>query len=228
MPRVTLSFDNGPHPDVTPRVLETLARYDLRATFFIVGKNIEATGGRDLIAATHAQSHWIGNHTYHHETPLGHLDDAAAIDEIARTDDLIGEYLHPDRLFRPYGQGGILDRRLLNEAAVDHLRRQRGTCVIWSAVSRDWLDPNGWVEIALRQIAERPESLVVLHDIATGAMGHLPRFIDAALSAGAEFRQEFPDDCVLIRNGEPTRPLDGFVTREFPSLEARANRASFS
>jgi peptidoglycan-N-acetylglucosamine deacetylase len=213
VPRVTLSFDNGPHPDVTPRVLETLDRYHLRTTYFVVGKAIEAAEGRALIAAAHAQGHWIGNHTYRHETPLGRLEEAAAIDEIARTDGLIGEYLHPERLFRPYGQGGVLDRRLLSGAAVEYLQRRRATCVIWSAVPRDWLDPDGWVETALRQIGEREESLLVLHDTATGAMAHLERFIEAALNAGVEFRQGFPDDCVLIRNGKATRSLDDFVTR---------------
>src|SRR5579864_6684649 len=116
MPKVTLSFDNGPHPDVTPAVLETLARYDLRATFFVVGRNIDSSEGQALIAEAHARGHWIGNHTYHHATPLGHIENAAiAIDEIARTDDLIGEYSHPNRLFRPYGEGGVLDRRLLSQ-----------------------------------------------------------------------------------------------------------------
>jgi peptidoglycan/xylan/chitin deacetylase (PgdA/CDA1 family) len=214
MVSITLSFDNGPHPDVTPAVLQALARYGLRSSFFVVGKNIVSAEGRSLIAEAHGQGHWIGNHTYHHATPLGRIaDPAAAVWEIERTDELIGEFLHPNRLFRPYGQGGVLDRRLLSEATVRHLRKRRATCVIWGVVPRDWLDPNGWVETALRQVSERDESLVVLHDIATGAMTHLARFIEAALTAGAEFRQEFPEDCVLIRNGEPTLSLEGFVTR---------------
>ena len=213
MPRVTLSFDNGPHPDVTLAVLEKLARYSLRATFFVVGKNIVKAEGRALIAEAHRQGHWIGNHTYHHATPLGRiLDPAAAVWEIERTDELIGEFLHPDRLFRPYGQGGALDRRLLSEAVVRYLCDRRATCVIWSVVPRDWLDPDGWADTALRQIGGRVESLVVLHDIATGAMFHLERFIEAALAAGVEFRQEFPEDCVLIGGGRPMQPLDSFVT----------------
>jgi hypothetical protein len=80
-------------------------------------------------------------------------------------------------------------------------------------VPRDWIDPDGWVETALRQIGERHESLVVLHDIPTGAMAGLPRFLDAALSAGAEFRQEFPRDCILIRDGAPVAPLETYVGR---------------
>jgi peptidoglycan-N-acetylglucosamine deacetylase len=214
MPRVTLSFDNGPHPDVTPGVLATLARYEIRTTFFVIGKNIASSEGQAQIAMAHAQGHWIGNHSHHHATPIGHIENAAeAIAEIERTDDLIGAFARPSRLFRPYGQGGILDQRLLSEAAVAYLREHRATCVIWNVLPRDWLDPRGWVETALAQIGEREESLVVLHDIATGAMAHLERFIERALAAGAEFRQAFPDECVLIRDGEPTPSLDAYVTR---------------
>jgi len=214
MPRVTLSFDNGPHPEVTPAVLGVLAKYALRAMFFVVGKNIDSPDGRSLIAEAHAQGHWIGNHTYRHETPLGHIEDpAAAVWEIERTDALIGEFAQPSPLFRPYGQGGVLDRRLLSAATVAHLCERRSTCVIWNAVPRDWLDPQGWVETALGQIGERDHSLLVLHDIPTGAMAHLERFIERALSSGVEFRQEIPSDCVLIREGEPTALLEAFVTR---------------
>jgi peptidoglycan/xylan/chitin deacetylase (PgdA/CDA1 family) len=212
MASVTLSFDNGPHPDVTPAVLNVLAKYAIRATFFVVGKNIDSRDGHALIAAAHAQGHWIGNHTYHHAVPLGRSEDAAAIWEIERTDELIGDLAHPSRWFRPYGQGGILDRRLLSAAVVDHFRACRSSCVIWNAVPRDWLDPNGWVETALRQISEREESLVVLHDIASGAMANLERFIDGALASRVTFRQEFPEHCVLIRDGAPTLRLEPYVT----------------
>jgi peptidoglycan-N-acetylglucosamine deacetylase len=214
MPRVTLSFDNGPHPDVTPRVLATMARYEIRASFFVIGKNIASPEGQAQIAMAHAQGHWIGNHTHHHATPLGRIESPAeAVAEIERTDELIGAFAHPSRLFRPHGQGGILDQRLLSEAAVAYLRKRRATCVIWNVLPRDWLDPDGWVETALAQIGEREESLVVLHDIATGAMTHLERFIEQALASGAEFRQAFPDECVLIRDGEPTPSLGAHVTR---------------
>ncbi|HLJ70613.1 MAG TPA: polysaccharide deacetylase family protein [Roseiarcus sp.] len=214
MPLVTLSFDNGPHPGVTPMALQTLARYAIPATFFVLGKNIEAPEGRAAMAEAHARGHWIGNHTYHHETPLGLIEDpAASVEEIERTDALIGDYASPSPLFRPYGQGGMLDRRLLSEAAVDHLLKRRATCVTWNVVPRDWSDPYGWVDTALRQIGEQEESLVVLHDIPTGAMVHLERFIEGALALGAAFRQDFPDDCVLIREGSPTAALSAYVTR---------------
>lgn len=211
MPRVTLSFDNGPHPDVTPAVLKTLAKRRIRATFFVIGKNIDSAEGQALIATAHAEGHWIGNHTYHHATPLGRLDAATARWEIDKTDDLIGPYRCPSPLFRPYGQGGALGPHLLNEAAAERLCERGATCIIWNAVPRDWLDPEGWVETALTEIGLRDESLVVLHDIPTGAMKHLDRFIERAVSEGAEFRQDFPEDCAVIRDGEPMRSLTRFI-----------------
>ena len=54
--------------------------------------------------------------------PLGRVDDAGRVRrEIDLTQELLGDLAHPDRLFRPFGGGGNLDERLLNDAAVDHL-----------------------------------------------------------------------------------------------------------
>ena len=61
------------------------------------------------------EGHWIGNHTWTHSVPLGLLEDARAIgDEIRGTQEEIGALTHPHRFFRPFGQGGNLDERLLN------------------------------------------------------------------------------------------------------------------
>jgi hypothetical protein len=75
------------------------------------------------------------------------------------------------------------------------------TCVLWNAVPRDWEDPQGWVETALAQCLERPWTLLVLHDLPTGAMARLQSFVTAARELGLAFRQDFPPDCVPIRRG---------------------------
>jgi peptidoglycan/xylan/chitin deacetylase (PgdA/CDA1 family) len=213
MPIVTLSFDNGPDPVVTPLVLDILARHTIKATFFAVGQRLETPEGQALIARTHREGHWIGNHTYSHSVPFGMLADGdAAVAEIERTGALIGAHGGPHRLFRPYGGGGILDARILNLAAVRCLCDHDYSCITWNAIPRDWADPEGWVETALRQIAGQDETLMVLHDIASGAMDRLETFIVRARDAGATFRQDFPASCILIRNGEPTRDLAPFVS----------------
>ena len=94
----------------------------------------------------------------------------AANAEFDRTQEAIGSLVHPHRFFRPYGQGGNLDQRLLSRPVLDHLAQARATIVLWSALPRDWQDPDGWVERALDQCAALPWSLMVLHDLPTGAM----------------------------------------------------------
>jgi peptidoglycan/xylan/chitin deacetylase (PgdA/CDA1 family) len=209
---VSLSFDNGPDPEVTPRVLDVLAARGLRATFFVVGVRLVRPEGRALAARAHAEGHWIGNHTFTHARPLGELDDAHARQEIEATQAVIGDLAHPGRLFRPMGGGGHLDRRLLNEAAVETLIDGRYTCVVWNAVPRDWEQPDGWVERALEQCRTTERPVLVLHDRPTGAMDDLERFLDLAEETGLRFVQEFPDACLPIRRGEPAPGLDALVT----------------
>ncbi|MEJ1975944.1 MAG: hypothetical protein WDN49_07365 [Acetobacteraceae bacterium] len=88
------------------------------------------------------------------------------------------------------------------------LQRERFSCVLWNAVPRDWEDPEGWVETALAQCAARPWTLLVLHDLPTGAMRQLDRFFDAVDAKGGRIRQDFPPDCVPIRQGELAWPID--------------------
>ena len=78
MPKVTLSLDNGLDPDVTPGVLETLARHGLKSTLFVIGEKAATPEGRALMERAHAEGHWIGNHTYTHSIPLGEDTDPEA------------------------------------------------------------------------------------------------------------------------------------------------------
>jgi peptidoglycan/xylan/chitin deacetylase (PgdA/CDA1 family) len=194
-------------------VLDLLAARGLRATFFNIGVKLLRPGGRALAARAHAEGHWIGNHTFTHARPLGELDATHARQEIEATQAVIGDLAHPDRLFRPMGGGGHRDRRLLNTAAVETLAGGRYTCVLWNALPRDWEDPHGWVERALAQCAAAERSVLVLHDLPTGAMDHLERFLDHAGEAGVRFVQELPSACVPMRRGVATAGLDAFVTR---------------
>jgi len=208
---ITLSFDNGPDPDVTPQVLDTLRRHNLKATFFVLGEKLRDR--RFLAERAHAEGHWIGNHTYNHLVPLGMTTEkGVAIAEIDRTQALIGDLAHERRFFRPFGGGGVLDRRLLNLEAVGYLQSEGYTCVLWNVVPEDWLYPQGWVARALDLCFALDEALVVLHDLPTGAMHHLDRFIGAALDRGAIFRQEFPASCVPIECGRRIGPIELYIS----------------
>ena len=211
---VTLTFDNGPEPAVTPRVLEILEKHRILATFFVLGSKLADPARRAIAKRAYAEGHWIGNHTMTHSTPLGRLSDPAkVIAEMVEPQALIGELAHPDRLFRPFGGGGDLGPHLLNQVAVEVMKQERMTCVLWNAIPRDWEDPRGWAEVALAQCLAQPWTLLVLHDLPTGAMGRLKIFIERVLDHGGRFRQDFPPECVPIRRGDPVAALEAYLSR---------------
>ena len=204
---VTMTFDNGPEPDVTPFVLDVLARRGIRTTFFVIGEKL--AGNRALSERAHAEGHWIGNHTWTHSVALGdQIGPDVAEREIGRTQAALGGLAHADRLFRPMGGGGVLGPHLLSRDVLDHLVTERFTCVLWNAIPRDWADPDGWVETALAQAQAQPWSLMVLHDLPSGAMRHLERFLDAVGEAGGRLRQEMPPACLPLVRGECVLPME--------------------
>jgi peptidoglycan-N-acetylglucosamine deacetylase len=212
MPQVTLSFDNGPDTEVTPRVLDVLAKHDLRSCFFVIGRKLADPAARKVAERAHAEGHWIGNHTWTHETPLGRLNDPSVPDgEIGATQREIGDLAHPDRWFRPFGGGGKIGPWLMSAGARDFLTGGGYSVVIWNSIPRDWEDHDGWPVRAVEHCAAQDHTLVVLHDFVAPAMVNLDRFIGTLAGQGYVFSQEFPDDCVLIRRGTATRPLDDYV-----------------
>ena len=208
MPKVTLTFDNGPDPNVTPYVLDCLARHDVKSTFFVIGRRV-ADPARAAAAREAAQAgHRIGNHTWSHTTPLGELDAEAALAEFEQAEQALARLDQPERLFRPYGRGGKLGTHLLHPAVVPRL----DTCVLWKFVSGDWRDPDGWMARALADCRASEWSLVVLHDIPSGAMLHLDQFIRTLKQEGMELTQEYPPDCVPIANGKIVLPIDPYCS----------------
>lgn len=204
--KVTLTFDNGPTVGVTESVLDLLGERGVLGTFFVVGSKVREPGARPLVERAAGEGHWIGNHTLDHRVPLGDIDDLQElVQQVDGAQELLGELAHPDRLFRPYGDGGVIDRRLLGPAGVEHLERGGYTCVLWNVLPGDWRDQDGWVDRGIAQVAARPWSVVVLHDIPNGALPHLGEFLDRLEDQlGAELTQELPERAVPIRRGRRT------------------------
>ncbi len=143
-----LSFDDGPHPSITPFVLDQLAQYGAKASFFCIGKNVEAHG--DMYRRILAEGHQVGNHTYHHlngwKTPNPtYLADVAAAAE------------HIDSpLFRPpYGR--------IRFSQIKQLQAHR--IIMWSVLSGDF-DTAISPEKCLRNVTRNASSgdIVVFHD----------------------------------------------------------------
>lgn len=202
-PDLTLTFDNGPDPEATPRVLDVLSAHGLKATFFVVGSALREH--RALVERAHAEGHWIGNHTLTHPRPLGESSDPVA--EIAATQAELGPLAHQFNLFRPSGAGGAIEPGLLSQAAVDALVAGAYTCVLWNSVPGDWKS-SSWVETALEDIATRPWTLLVLHDVAGGCADRLDEFLTRV---SATVKQGYPGDCVPIARGRVLGTLAGLI-----------------
>ncbi|MEL6345855.1 MAG: polysaccharide deacetylase family protein [Myxococcota bacterium] len=212
MAQICLSFDNGPDPVVTPHVLDVLDRHGVTAWFFVLGHRLAEPGGLDLARQIRDAGHRLGNHSYSHQTPLGDDRRPDAVEqELARTDALLDRVGVNARTFRPFGGGGKLGPHLLSPQAVEYLTARGHTCVLWNVVPGDWLDADGWVDAALRQIGDHDHALVVLHDILPDAMAHLDDFLTALKTRGHTLTAELPVDCLPIIAGTPQVDLSPYV-----------------
>jgi len=201
--RVTLTFDNGPTPAITEQVLEILDREGIRSTFFVIGQKLRTPASVALARDAYAAGHWIGNHTFTHSVALGDRPDADyAAREIGDTQDRIGDLSHPDKLFRPYGNSGLVGRHLLSRVAISYLLTHQFRTIIWNSVPGDWKDPEGWVERCIAQIEAQDWSVVVLHDIERGCLQRLPELLQRLADVGVIYEQDYPEDVTLTRAGQ--------------------------
>jgi peptidoglycan-N-acetylglucosamine deacetylase len=127
--KIALTFDDGPHPVYTKRILDILAKYDVSATFFTIGKN--ASLNSELICRIINEGHEIGNHTWNHQLTWL-LGRDALIYELSKTERVICEIsdFRP-KLFRPP------DGR--NSITISQVAREMDYSVIlWTIDTRDW------------------------------------------------------------------------------------------
>src|SRR5690242_9312019 len=129
MPRITLTFDNGPEPEITPHVLDCLAKHNVKATFFVLGSKVSQPASEAISRRANQEGHWIGNHTFTHKRPLGELDEAEALAEFEMTEEAIAWVRQPMRLFRPLGRG-LTGPNLLHPAVAARLISGGYKCVL--------------------------------------------------------------------------------------------------
>ena len=179
--RIALTFDDGPHPSLTPKILEILARYDIPATFFMVGQNVinYPTAARAVIDAGHE----VGNHTFTHPH-LANLNEASIMQEIGRCEDALEELCE----YRPHilrtPQGALtpsLERCLLDD---DYM------LVLWSLDTRDW--DNKSTACIVQTVLDNVKSgdIILMHDYISynsKTPEALEKIIPILLSQGYEF-----------------------------------------
>jgi peptidoglycan/xylan/chitin deacetylase (PgdA/CDA1 family) len=214
MKKVTLTFDNGPTPGVTESILAILADRGIKTTFFVLGNRICDPEGSDLLDRIVAHGHWVGNHSFTHSVAFGDSTQPGyAIREIGDTQVHIAARGIRLRLFRPFGNFGLLGPHLLSEEALAYLMEHRFTCIAWNSVPHDWDDPAHWVERCLADVLKQDWTVVVLHDIESAALNRLPELLDALEKLGVQIVQSFPEEVVLISDGKPLSLKPSHVAR---------------
>lgn len=215
--RLPLTFDNGPTPGITERVLEVLTRHCLQATFFVIGRQLRNPAATALLPRIAQAGHRIGNHTLNHKIAFCDRTDAAfAQAEIQEAQALIGVHAGAEKLFRLYGNDGLLGPHLFSAAALLYLRHNGYTSVLWNLVPGDWRNPNGWDVDAAAALASIDWPVVVLHDIDSGCLAQLPSFLARLADLGYAVEQEFPDSVVVTRAGRFVTLADWAVADGMP------------
>ena len=151
-PAVALTFDDGPHPEDTPPLLDLLARHGARATFFMVGKSARRWPG--LVRQVAEAGHAVGNHTWDHSS-FRLISGRFRRAQLAWCREALAPHGAP--LFRPpYGEQGL-------GARLD-ARRLGYDVVCWDAIAEDWRDDPAEVMVARVMRRLEPGSIVLFHD----------------------------------------------------------------
>jgi peptidoglycan/xylan/chitin deacetylase (PgdA/CDA1 family) len=151
-PAVALTFDDGPHPEDTPPLLDLLGEHGAQATFFVVGKS--ARRHPELVERIAAEGHALGNHTWDHLS-LPSLTGRFRRAQLAWTEEVLGE--RSSRLFRPpYGEQTPASRLTPLRLGLD--------VVCWDVIAEDWRDDPAEALLARVRRRLRPGSIVLFHD----------------------------------------------------------------
>lgn len=173
---VFLTFDDGPTEDVTFWVLDQLKKYDAKATFFVLGKNVELNP--HIYERVVAEGHKIGNHTYSHQKGWA-TDTSQYIQDV----DFANDFVHSNLFRPPYGRVKPSQLRVL---------KQRYKIVMWNVLSMDYsrrVSPRKVVNNVINHI--QPGAIIVFHDSRKAERNlryALPRVLEAISQKGLKFK----------------------------------------
>lgn len=176
---VALTFDDGPHPRLTPLLLDVLKDRRIHATFFVIGRS--AARYPDILKRMADEGHEIGNHSWQHPRLTG-LGRGEILNEIDRTSEVVFKAVQrmPVLLRPPYGKLSATQARMV------HDERAMPT-ILWSLDPEDWRRPGP--EVVAERIVGRSHSgaIILSHDIHSGTIAAMPSVIDGLKDQGYRF-----------------------------------------
>ncbi len=176
---IALTFDDGPHPKNTPRLLEMLKSRNIKATFYVIGSSIDSNP--HILKRIVADGHEVGNHTYTHGN-LSKMSDAALRRELDRCRDSIGRVtgVQPRTMRPPYGALLTRQREMI-------MREYGYPTILWDVDPRDWQRPGPSVVTQRILTGTRNGSVVLAHDLHKPTIDAMPATLDGLLRKGYQF-----------------------------------------
>lgn len=176
--QLALTFDDGPHANFTPQLLDLLKQLDVKATFFITGKMAEKYP--DLVKRIAAEGHTVGNHTFSHVT-LTKIPFEEAVIEYRANNDLLQRLIGKRvRFCRP--PGGDYDEDVIRAATACNL-----TTVLWTDDPGDYANPGTQV-LAKRTLSKLSNGgIILLHDGGPETLKLVPQLVAYARKKGFQF-----------------------------------------
>lgn len=176
---VRLTFDDGPHPELTPRLLDILGREKIHATFFLVGSLAQRYP--DIVRRIALEGHAVGHHSHSHVDPRV-TPSAVMRQDVHRSRRVLQDILgSPVRLYRP-------PKCVLRPLEFLDLWLFRQTIVLWNVDPKDFLQTSA--EDVVKWFQSRPlrgGDVVLLHDSVPHTVAALPFIVAEALRAGLQF-----------------------------------------
>lgn len=176
-PKIALTFDDGPNASYTPILLDGLEKRGVKATFFLIGKNIEIGENVEIVKREQEEGHLIGNHTYNH-VEITKMDDESAYQELSRTNEII-EGITGERVEFMRPPFGLWQKTLEKKIHV--------LPVMWTVDPLDWATENV-DEIVNKVVTEVEENdIILLHDCYDSSVKAALRIVDLLTAEGYEF-----------------------------------------
>ncbi len=166
---LAISFDDGPHPEFTPQILGLLKQFNAKATFFCIGKNVDAHG--QILEKIIAEGHTVGNHTYSHSNSFGFFSTVKVIAELQKVNTLVKKITGKEmRLYRP--AFGVTNPKIKKAIIANGMQP-----IGWSVRSLD--TTNRTQDEILKRITSNlaKGDIILLHDTSTKTVAVLEQLL---------------------------------------------------
>jgi peptidoglycan/xylan/chitin deacetylase (PgdA/CDA1 family) len=176
---LAMTFDDGPHPSLTPKLLDILKERNIKCTFFLIGQQVKMYP--DIVRRIIAEGHEIGNHTWTH-CSLTSRPDEQIRNELKKSEDAVYEVasVRPHLVRPPYGA--------INSRIKDLMFTEFGySTIMWSVDPQDWRRP-GVAAVTSRLVnGAHPGAIMLSHDIHPPTITAMPGMFDQLLAQGYQF-----------------------------------------